>query len=180
MPKPKNFTLKQAARKARKDEHVKNIEKRGYFLNSGLLMLQPAQETWEKWTLTFYNTDADRVIGVDVGKGKKAVIVGRPAKASNPTKTALELKNVKTSAKRILKKATKEFEKFKQPLNQTIVTISGDPPAWKINFITKVLRIIAVEVDAKNAKILNSNSESILRIESKQGTSTQESAPEIS
>ena len=165
---PKPYTLKQAVRKARKDSHIKSIEKRGYFFNSGFLMLQSNQTMWDKWILTFYNTGADRVIKVDVEKGKKPVEIGKPSKAANPTKQLLDLKKIKASASRILKKARKEFAKFKQPYNQVIITVSGDPPVWKINFVTKILSVVIVEIDAKNGKVLNSSIESLMKIEQKQ------------
>ena len=78
------------------------------------------------------------------------------------------MKKVKASASRILKKGMKEFVKFKQPYNQIIITISGNPAVWKINFVTKILSVVIVEIDAKNGKVLNSSIESLMKIEQKQ------------
>jgi len=164
----RSFTLKQAAARARKDAHVKSIEKRGYFMNSGILILPPNElTTWHEWILTFYNPEPNRVVKVTVKKGEKIIDVGKPSKVVKPTNAALDLKKLKTSAKRVMKKAIKEFEKFRQPVSQAIVTVHGDPPKWHINFITKALKIVIVEIDGKTGKILNSSVESLTRIENK-------------
>ena len=72
---------------------------------------------------------------------------------------------VKTDAEKMLAKAEKEYNKFKQPMSQIILALQKekDSPSWRFNFITKTLYLVTIVIDAKTGKIVSSQMNSLVK-----------------
>lgn len=148
--------LRNAMKKAEKDEKVKELKEKGYFLNSGISILKPNQDVISDWNLTYYNLQENKVVQVIVDG--EDIKLKEPATPLNPTKNELKLGEIKTNSSKMLEKTRKEFLKMDKPLSQVIITIQneGDFITWKINFITQTLEIVSFRIDTKTGNILGS------------------------
>ncbi|NYZ79809.1 hypothetical protein H0N95_00995 [Candidatus Micrarchaeota archaeon] len=143
--------FKDAVKEAGKNEHVKGLAGRGYFLNSGIALLAPGTYAFGDWILTYYNKGENKVIQACVSDG--CVDVRPPAEPLNPSKTALDLKRIKTSEEKMMEKAKRAFLAHKKVLSQVIVVIQSEKPFWRFSFITKTLEVVTVEVDAEKGAV---------------------------
>ena len=143
-------------KKAEKDEKVKELKEKGYFLNSGISILKHDQNVISDWNLTYYNLQENKVVQVIVDG--EDIKLKEPATPLNPTKHELKLGEIKTNSSKMLEKTRKEFLKMDKSLSQVIITIQneGDFITWKINFITQTLEIVSFRVDTKTGNILGS------------------------
>lgn len=147
--------LKETIKKAEKDERVKDLRKKGYYLNSGISILKPDQMEIKDWILTYYNENENKVAEVLIGND--GIQLKEPATPMQPTKEELDLKDIKTNINNMFKKAKKEFKKFNKPLSQVIITVQKQGRVnFRFNFITKTLEIISITIDAKEGGILGS------------------------
>ncbi len=155
--------ISDAAKAAEKSKGVKELLQEGYFLNSGMAFLEPLDKDSEKWTLTYYNQAKNIVAQVEV-EGD-TVTLGERGTPIHPTKDKLDLKEVKTSSAKMLEKARIDFKKYKQPISQILMSIQteGDRPIWRVNFVTTMLYLITVKLDAKKGDILSSEMHSLAK-----------------
>lgn len=155
--------LSDAVKRAEAALEVKDLEKGGYYLNSGFTLLEPGSEAITRWTLTYYNPKLNQVVQVEVEGDSYLVKGAAQPLAATPNK--LEMKNVKTTADNMLKKARKEYAKYKQPMSQIIISIQkpADKEEWRFSFITKTLFVVVIKMDAIKGKITSSEMESLTR-----------------
>lgn len=150
--------FKEALKRIEKAKEVKNLKSSGYFLNSGIAMALPGKDV-SQWIFTFYNMKENKVVQATVDE---TVEFKEPATPINPTQRELDAKKVKTNSDKVLKKATKEFMKFKQPAVEIIMSIQNDEQfSWHVNFVTKMLYIVTVKISAEDGKILDSKMTSL-------------------
>ena len=74
-------SLQEAIIAAEKSSDVKELRKTGYFLNSGISILSPSQETLNDWILTYYSPKSQDVVQVFV---KDTIEVRKPDKPLAP------------------------------------------------------------------------------------------------
>ena len=155
--------ISDAVKAAEKSKDIKELLQDGYFLNSGMAFLEPMDKDAEKWTLTYYNPIKNIVAQVEVNE--TIVAVGERGTPIHPTKEKLDLKEVKTSSAKMLEKARNDFKKYKQPISQILMSIQteGGRPIWRVNFITTMLHLITVTLDAKKGNILSSEMHSLAK-----------------
>jgi len=155
--------ISDAVKAAEKSKDIKELLQDGYFLNSGMAFLEPMDKDAEKWTLTYYNPIKNIVAQVEVNE--TIVAVGERGTPIHPTKEKLDLKEVKTSSAKMLEKARNDFKKYKQPVSQILMSIQteGGRPIWRVNFITTMLHLITVTLDAKKGNILSSEMHSLAK-----------------
>ena len=155
--------ISEAVKVAEKSKDVKGLLKNGYFLNSGMAFLEPLDTDVEKWTLTFYNPAKNIVAQVEVDVD--TVALGEKGTPIHPTAEKLDLKEIKTSSAKMLEKARGDFKKYKQPVSQIILTIQveGGRHLWHVNFVTTMLYLITVKLDAKKGGILSSEMHSLAK-----------------
>lgn len=106
-------TLKNAIKKAKLDKRVVDLEKNGYFLNSGISILKPDRMDIVDWILTFYNPSKEEI--VEVLADSEGLQIKEPAKPMRPTNKELKVEEIRTNADKMLEKAHSEFMKFKSP-----------------------------------------------------------------
>ena len=72
---------------------------------------------------------------------------------------------MKTNSEKMLEKANTEFKKHKQPPSQIILSIQNHEGqiSWTISFITKLLYLIAIKIDAKTGKVISSEKTSLAK-----------------
>jgi hypothetical protein len=143
--------FKEALKQVQKNKQIKEYEKKGYFLNSGISLLGPGSYEIKDWIFTYYNPAENKVVETAVSD---SVEVKEPAEPIKPTAEALGVKSIKTNSDKMMQKASAEFKKKQLPLSQTIVTVQGAEPKWSFNFITKVLEIVTIKIDAEKGNIL--------------------------
>jgi len=155
--------ISDAVKAAEKSKDIKELLQDGYFLNSGMAFLEPMDKDAEKWTLTYYNPIKNIVAQVEVDE--TIVAVGERGTPIHPTKERLDIKEVKTSSAKMLEKARNDFKKYKQPVSQILMSIQteGDRPIWRVNFVTTLLYLITVRLDAKKGDILSSEMHSLAK-----------------
>jgi hypothetical protein len=155
--------IADAVKLADKTEQVKELKKNGYFLNSAMAFLEPEDKEVAAWDLIYYDIKTNQVAQIVIDKD--AVFLKEKGTPIHPTKEALDLKEIKTNSGKMLEKASKEFSKYKQPISQIIMTVQkeGGKTVWKINYITKMLYLIAVTIDAKTGKILSSEQHNLAK-----------------
>jgi len=155
--------ISDAVKIAEKSKDIKELLQEGYFLNSGMAFLEPMDKDSEKWTLTYYNQVKNIVAQVEV-EGDIAT-VGERGTPIHPTKEKLGIKEVKTSSAKMLEKARNDFKKYKQPVSQILMSIQteGGRPIWRVNFVTTMLYLITVRLDAKKGDILSSEKHSLAK-----------------
>jgi len=155
--------IPEAVKVAEKSKDVKELMREGYFLNSGMAFLGPLDKDVEKWTLTFYNPAKNIVTQVEVDGD--IVTVGEGGTPIHPTKEKLDPKEIKTSSVKMLDKARNDSKRYKQPVSQIIMTIQseGGKHLWHVNFVTTMLYLITVTLDAKKGNILSSEMHSLAK-----------------
>jgi hypothetical protein len=155
--------ISDAVKVAEKSKDVKELLQDGYFLNSGMAFLEPLDKDSEKWTLTYYNPVKNVVVQVEVEDD--TVTLTERGTPIHPTKEKLDLKEVKTSSAKMLEKARNDFKKYKQPISQILMSIQteGGRPIWRVNFITTMLHLITITLDAKKGNILSSEMHSLAK-----------------
>ena len=148
--------IQDAAKLSEKSEEVKGLRKKGCFLNSAIAFLEPAEKKIKVWNLLYYCQQDNQVTQMVVDEDN--TFVKEKGTPVNPTTEPLDLKEIKTNSEKMLEKANKEFAKYKQPLSQIIVSVlkEGDRTVWKINYITKMLFLITISLDAKTGELLSS------------------------
>jgi hypothetical protein len=155
-------TLKAAIKRAKQDDKVKELQKNGYFLNSGISILKPERLDIVDWILTFYNPLKDEVVEVLVDS--VGLQIKEPAKPLKPGHKELKVDEIKTNLENMFEKAQGEFKKFKRPLSQVIITAQKEEDAiWRFNFITKTLEVATVTIDAKDGRVLSSELSSLMK-----------------
>jgi hypothetical protein len=155
--------LADAVKLADKSDDINRLKKDGYFLNSGMAFLDGAANKVEKWTLTYYNAGLNKVAQIIVDEGSAIVKeIGTPM---HPTKEQLKPGDIKTSSEKMLEKATAEFKKHNQPASQIIMSIQneGSQIIWSISFITKLLFLISIKIDAKTGEVISSQKTSLAK-----------------
>jgi hypothetical protein len=155
--------IHEAVKVAEKSKDVKGLIQEGYFLNSGMAFLEPLDKDVEKWTLTFYNPAKNIVAQVEVDEA--IVTLGERGTPIHPTKDKLDPKEIKTSSAKMLEKARNDFKRYKQPISQIIMAIQseGGKHLWHVNFVTTMLYLITVTLDAKKGNILSSEMHSLAK-----------------
>lgn len=143
--------FKDAVKIAGKNEQVRELAERKYFLNSGIAMLAPGTYAFGDWILTYYNETENKVIQAFVSDA--GVELKPPAEPLNPSKTALNVKLVKTSEDKMMEKAKKAFLVHQKELSQVIVIVQGEKPFWRFSFVTKTLEVVTVEIDAEKGVV---------------------------
>ena len=151
-----------ALKTVQKSEELKEYEKKGYFLNSGISILEPGIVQIKQWIFTYYNPETNLVVEAIV---TDSVEVKEPAEATKPTNEHLAIDKIKTNSDKMLAKADLEFKKTKRPLSQVIVTITGEKPVWHMNFINKVLEIMIIDIDAETGNIIKSEVTPLTKVE---------------
>lgn len=154
-------SFKAAVRKVKNRKQAAELKKDGYYLNSGLGLLNPGAQSPEKWILTFYNQEKNLVAEVTVNS---EVIFKPAATPINATPEKLRVGKINVPLEKALKIAAPHFEKYKKPLSQILVTIQNEKPVWRINYITKTLEIVMIEMSAENGKILGSKIENLTKV----------------
>ncbi len=155
--------ISDAVKVAERSKDVKELLQRGYFLNSGMAFLEPLDKDPKKWTLTYYDQAKNTVVQVEVdGDIVTLIDKGTPIR---PTKEKLDIREVKTSSAKMLEKARNDFKKYKQPISQILLSIQteDDRPIWRVNFVTTLLYLITVKLDAKKGDILSSEMHSLAK-----------------
>jgi len=153
--------IAEAVKLAEKSDDVKKLSKDGYYLNSAMAFLESGDKDASIWDLVYYEPTANKSAQIVVENGEIFLKeIGTPVK---PTKETLTLSEVKTSSEKMLTKAGIEFQKYKQPLSQIILTIQkeGDKTVWKVNYITKMLYLVSIALDAKTGDLLSSEMHSL-------------------
>jgi len=152
-----------AVKLAEKSGEVKALEKQGYFLNSAMAFLEAIDRDVVVWNLTYYEPKSNQIVQLSVDDD--SVLLKDRGKPMRPSIQRLEMSAVKTSAEKMLAKAEKEYNKFKQPMGQIILTLQKekDGPSWRFNFITKTLYLITIVIDAKTGKIVSSQMNSLVK-----------------
>ena len=152
-----------AVKAAEKSRDVKELLQDGYFLNSGMAFLEPLDKDAGKWTLTFYHSGKNAVVQAEVDG--ETVNLGEKGTPMHPTKERLDLRELKTSSAKMLEKARADFKKYKQPISQILISIQmeGGKPTWRVNFVTTLLYLITVKLDAKKGNILSSEMHSLAK-----------------
>jgi hypothetical protein len=154
--------LKDVVKTAEKNKEIKKFKAEKYFLNSAMSVLEPGKEEMERWTLTYYNEKENSVVQVFVSEAE--LELKPPATPMNPTKQPLMMKRIKTNPEKVIQKAKEEFQKYKQPLSQIILSIQNDDgEVWRIGFVTKLLTVVLVRIDAQTGKILSSEMHSLTK-----------------
>lgn len=146
--------IKNAIRKAKEKDGIKEIIKRGGFFCSGFVTIEPSQEI-EKWNLSFYNPETDRITSVVVSKNSiEKGVTDKPLhkKVYNPDES-----KIKVDSQEALEKAEKEFKKYGKPLAKILISFQKkEKEFWNISFITKVGSIVNVRVNSQDGKIIKS------------------------
>ena len=155
--------LGDAVRLADKSDEIKKLKQEGYFLNSGMAFLDAANMGIGKWTLTYYSAELNQVAQVVVDKD--AVLLKEIGTPMQPSKNELKIADIKTSSEKMLEKASAEFKKHKQPPSQIIMSIQNHDGriSWTVSFITKLLYLVAVKIDAKTGEIISSEKTSLAK-----------------
>ncbi len=144
--------IKEALKKVKKNEKIKEILDIGGFFSSGFTTLEP-EEMIDNWNLSFYNCKNDMITSIYVSE--KEVKLGITDKPLHKNVHRPEIENVKITGKDALKKAKKEFKKYKKPLSKILVSMQKkETEIWNISFITKVGSIINIKIDSKTGKII--------------------------
>jgi hypothetical protein len=153
--------LADAVKLAGKSDDIRGLKNEGFFLNSAMAFLEPADNNVGVWNLTYYEAKSNQVAQIVVEK--ESVYIKERGTPMNPTKQVLDLMSIKTSEDKMLAKAQKEFGKYKQPVSQVIINLvsENDMTQWKINFITKMLYLITIILDAKTGELLSSSMHSL-------------------
>jgi hypothetical protein len=146
----------EAVKVAEKSKDVKELIGKGFFLNSGMAFLEPSDMEVSKWILTYYEPNKNLVVQAEVEGG--VVSLSEKGTPMHPSKEKLDLKALKTSGAKMLEKAKKEFQKYKQPISQVIMSIQMEQerPVWRFNFVTKTLYLVVVRIDAVKGEVLSS------------------------
>ena len=122
--------------------------------SSGFITLG-SDEKIEKWNLSFYNPETDKITSVLVSKDSvKMGVTDKPLhkKVYNPDES-----KIKIGSEEALGKAKKEFEKYGKPLAKILISFQKkEKEFWNISFITKVGSIINVRVNPQTGEILKS------------------------
>ena len=155
--------IADAVKLAEKSGEVKALEKQGYFLNSAMAFLEAIDRDVVVWNLTYYEPNSNQIVQFAVDDD--SVLLKDKGAPMRPSIQKLEMSMVKTSVEKMLAKAEKEYNKFKQPMGQIILTLQKekDSPSWRFNFITKTLYLITVAIDAKTGKIISSQMSSMVK-----------------
>jgi len=151
------FNVKQAYKKINAKE-IKKVEKKGYYLNAVISLLQPDESLPHNFIFTFLNQKDNLIIQIIVDSD--SVEIKKPSKATKPTTEKLNFGKIKVFHKSVLKKAFKEFKKINEPLSQTILAL--EKKEWKVTFITKLLNVFIVHIDATNGNIKKTHKVSLV------------------
>jgi len=91
--------------------------------------------------------------------------MGESGTPMHPTKEKLDLKEIKTSSSKMLEKARNDFKKYKQPVSQIIMAVQAedDRPIWHVNFVTTMLYLVTVKLDAKKGAVISSEMHSLAK-----------------
>ena len=144
--------FKETAELASKNESVKSLSGKNYFLNAGISILPPNSKEIIDWILTYYNDEENLIIQVVISDGE--VKVSEAAEPMNPSKIPLDVKKIKTNDQKMLEKASAKFAEFKKPLSQVIVLLrQEEKPFWRFSFVTKTLEVVTIEIDAEKGEI---------------------------
>lgn len=153
-----------AVKIAQKSDDIKALIGEGYFLNSGMAFLEAADDEVTVWNLTYYEPTGNHIAQIVVEDDSASIKEkGTPI---HPTKLELKLSDIKTDNVKMIKKARTEFKKYNQPISQIILSLQREgekKTTWKVNFITKMLFLISITLDAKTGKILSSESHSLAK-----------------
>ncbi|UCG95284.1 MAG: hypothetical protein JSV92_04555 [archaeon] len=146
--------IKDAIRKAKERKGIKEILKKGGFFCSGFVTLE-SDEKIEKWNLSFYNPETDRITSVVVSEDSiEQGVTDKPLhrKVYNPDES-----KIKVGSQEALEKAKKEFKNYGKPLAKILISFQKkDGEFWNISFITKVGSIINIRVDPQSGEITKS------------------------
>jgi len=155
--------ISEAVKVAEKSKDVKELLQNGYFLNSGMAFLEPLDKDVKKWVLTFYNPEKNVVAQAEVDGD--IVTMGESGTPMRPTKEKLDPKEIKTSSSKMLEKARNDFKKYKQPVSQIIMAVQAedDRPIWHVNFVTTMLYLVTVKLDAKKGAVISSEMHSLAK-----------------
>jgi len=150
--------LKEALKRAADEPKVKEMEKKGYFLNSGTCIMPANDQETKEWIISYYSPSDNKVFTVSVGASTR---VGEPADPNRPSTEKLDIGKLEADAKTVLQNATKEFITYGHPLSQTIMNVQNS--GWTVNFITRTLQLVSVTVGTKEGKVTGSKIESLTR-----------------
>lgn len=155
--------IADAIKLAEKSGEVKALEKQGYFLNSAMAFLEVIDRDVVVWNITYYEPKSNQIVQFAVDDD--SVLLKDKGNPMRPSIQKLEMSMVKTGVEKMLAKAEKEYNKFKQPMSQLILTLQKEKegPSWRFNFITKTLYLVTIVIDAKTGKIVSSQMNSLVK-----------------
>lgn len=151
--------LIHAIKEAEKEGVVKDILGRKGYLCSAYVMLRPGEEI-DGWELGFYDPPNGKITPVSVGETVK---VGEPDEPLRPD-IHTELKgSVRIPSAKALAAAKKEAEKHSLPIERIIFSLrKRECFEWSAIFITRVVSMITVRIDAESGEVLENSVESLL------------------
>ncbi len=151
-----------AVKEAEKDDRIQKIIKKKGFLCAAYVTLKPEQEIIESWELGYYDPEAKKITPVSVTDD--FIKVGE---ADSPLEGKLheELSsNVTIPSAEALKAGKLEAAKHKIPVQSIMLSLrkKDDALEWNVIFITKLMSILIVRIDAEDGKIKEAVLESLV------------------
>lgn len=149
--------LKDAEKEAEKDENINEIIEKGGYLCSAYTFVKRDEEIGG-WNLNYYDPAEKNTTNISINeKGSETGFAQEPFRRKPPQK--LDIDEVEISSDKALEIADKEEkQKYGKPVEKILLSLqkSTKGEVWKITFITKVLSIILVEIDAGTGEIIKS------------------------
>lgn len=146
--------IKDAIEKAKEKKAIREILDKGGFFCSGFVTLGSGEKI-EKWNLSFYDPETDKITSVTVSEnGVKIGVTDNPLhrEVYNPDES-----KIKVFSQEALEKASKEFRLYGKPLAKILICFQKkEKECWNISFITKVGSIVNVKVDSQTGKVMGS------------------------
>ncbi|MCD6477520.1 MAG: hypothetical protein J7K87_00780 [Candidatus Aenigmarchaeota archaeon] len=154
--------IKEAIRRAEKTKEISRIIKNGGFLTSGFVTINP-KEKIEKWNLSFYDPENEKITSVSVSEG--SVKIGVRDKPLHKKIYEPDKAKIKVNAEDALTTAKKEFKKYRLSPRKILVSLQKrEREFWNITFITKMGYLINVRIDAENGNVTKSEKINIFKV----------------
>lgn len=151
---------------AQVDEQMDDLaELKGTYLCSALALAEDKDEqTISTWELSYYNKKEKKITQVSAkGRSVSVQATGDPTKPGEIEK--LDIHSVKVDAMAALHNARElQKTKFMQPVQRIFLSlqVENGKTIWSVSFISKLLSIVNIKLDAKTGDVLSSSLKSFL------------------
>ena len=145
---------------------AKEFKKKGFLC--GAFLMAPFKEVDNSdWQIDFYDEKLDRMTSYLVSKEIKLVNEeGEVFKDENTKINEINLEELEFSFEEAYKKAKKELKDKHETANKIIIVLQkSDVLFWNISFVTETFNLINLRISAKNGKILDEKTASLLSFE---------------